>query len=80
MTDDEKILAAMETLMGLLDDTNVAYAVKHEKGEALYDAVMPKSTGECHWKKGDWKKWREKNRERYNAAQRQWHERSKVDD
>jgi len=40
MTDDEKILAAMETLMGLLDDTNVAYAVKHEKGEALYDAVM----------------------------------------
>lgn len=52
--------------------------------QAYWDAIKagkepPKSTGECYWKDGDWQKWRAKNRERYNAAQRKWNERRKAD-
>lgn len=47
---------------------------------AYWDAVKdgrepPRSTGEAHWKPNDWRRWRAKNRERYNEAQRTWNER-----
>ena len=45
--------------------------------QMYWDAVKageepPRSTGESHWKPDDWKKWRKRNRERYNTSWREW--------
>ena len=39
--------------------------------------VLPKSTGQSHWKPEDTKKWREENRDKYNAGQRAFRQKQK---